>query len=124
MTGKFNLKRAENGKFFFDLEAENGEIIGTSDTYQAKANAQKGIASVKKNAPSRMRFKDPWRGQDGAWYFALKARNGEVILDSRGYVSKDDAEIGISAMQNAADGAITCDLTRSWRKGPGANKRR
>ncbi len=112
MTGKFNLERTQNGDFMFNLEDENGSIIGISGLYKAKANAQKGIAAVRKNAPALMRFKAPWRGQDGKWHFALKARNGEVILDSQGHESKDSAEAGIRAVQRAARDAPTRDLTK------------
>ena len=33
------------------LKAANGEIIGKSEGYKAKASAKKGIASIAKNAP-------------------------------------------------------------------------
>jgi uncharacterized protein YegP (UPF0339 family) len=51
MAGKFVLKRASNGKFHFNLQAANGEIIATSELYESKASAEKGIESVRVNAP-------------------------------------------------------------------------
>ena len=51
MTGKFVLKRSSNGKFHFNLEEGDGEIIITSEDYESKASAQKGIESVRVNAP-------------------------------------------------------------------------
>lgn len=48
---KFELKRAKNGDFFFNLTAKNGQIIASSEMYKSKAAAQNGIASVKENAP-------------------------------------------------------------------------
>ncbi len=50
MTAKFVLKRADNGKYHFDLRAANGEIIATSELYDNKASAEKGIESVRMNA--------------------------------------------------------------------------
>lgn len=51
MAGKFELYTAKNGKFRFRLKAGNGEIIAmSSEDYETKAAAKKGIASIKKNA--------------------------------------------------------------------------
>ena len=33
-------------------DATNGQIIATSEAYESKANALKGIESVKRNAPN------------------------------------------------------------------------
>ena len=111
MAGWFDLKRAKDGQFFFTLVAGNGEIVGKSEMYKAKTSALNGIESVKKNAPDRARFKDPWEGNGGKCYFSLKARNGEVILASQGYSSQSAAEDGIGAVQRAADGAATKDIS-------------
>ena len=50
MPGKFVIKKGTTGKFRFSLQSSNGEIIATSETYNTKAAAQKGIASVKRFA--------------------------------------------------------------------------
>jgi uncharacterized protein YegP (UPF0339 family) len=48
----FQLKVAKNGKFYFTLDARNGEVIGSSQMYASKATRRKGIRSVMANAPS------------------------------------------------------------------------
>lgn len=48
---KFELKKAKNGQFHFNLKAGNGQIIATSEMYMSKAAALNGIESIKKNAP-------------------------------------------------------------------------
>ena len=48
---KFELYQDQAGEYRFRLKARNGQIIATSEGYAAKASAEKGIASVKKNAP-------------------------------------------------------------------------
>lgn len=48
---RFDRKLSTNGKFFFNLKAINGQVIGTSEMYESEANRENGIASVKKNAP-------------------------------------------------------------------------
>ena len=48
---KYELYKDKGGEFRFRLKAANGEIIGKSEGYKAKASAKKGIASIAKNAP-------------------------------------------------------------------------
>lgn len=48
---KYELYQDKAGEFRFCLKARNGEIIGKSEGYKAKASAKKGIASIGKNAP-------------------------------------------------------------------------
>lgn len=48
--GKFVIKKSDAG-YHFVLKAANGEVIATSQVYTTKESCQKGIASVKKNAP-------------------------------------------------------------------------
>ncbi|MDO8389139.1 MAG: DUF1508 domain-containing protein [Actinomycetota bacterium] len=51
MAGKFELYTAKNGKFRFRLKARNGEIIAvSSEDYETRAAAKKGIVSIQKNA--------------------------------------------------------------------------
>ncbi len=50
MAGKFEIKKGSSGKFRFNLKAGNGQIILSSETYETKQSAEKGIESVKKNA--------------------------------------------------------------------------
>ena len=47
----FERKVARNGKPFFVLKAKNGQTIGKSQQYSGNASMEKGIASVKNNAP-------------------------------------------------------------------------
>ena len=110
MAGKFVLKIAKNGETFFSLIAGNGENVGRSETYKAKAGALNGIESVKKNAPNKDRFVVK-EGADGKHYLSLKAGNGEIILSGQGYASHDGALKGAEAIARAADGADTVDET-------------
>jgi uncharacterized protein YegP (UPF0339 family) len=51
MAAKFVLRKGSSGKFHFNLQSANGQVIATSETYESKAAAINGIESVKKNAP-------------------------------------------------------------------------
>ncbi|MFA9290363.1 MAG: YegP family protein [Solirubrobacteraceae bacterium] len=47
---RFDKKIATNDKFFFNLTATNGQIIGKSEMYETAASRDNGVASVIKNA--------------------------------------------------------------------------
>ena len=107
MPGKFELRTARNGKVFFNLKASNGQVILSSEMYDAKASAEKGIVSVKKNAGSDARYERK-KSNQGENYFVLKASNGEPIGRSEMYASARGMENGIrSVMKNAADAAVS-----------------
>lgn len=48
---KYDKKTSSNGKYYFNLKATNGQIIGSSEMYESASGCTNGIASVKKNAP-------------------------------------------------------------------------
>ena len=108
MAGKFVLKTAKTGKVHFNLKASNGQIVLTSEKYESRASAVKGIESVKKNAATDARFERK-KGKDGSAYFVLKASNGEPLGRSEMYKSTSSMENGIASVaKNAAD-SITVD---------------
>jgi len=47
----YERKQTVAGKFMFNLKASNGQIVGTSESYETLAARENGIESVKKNAP-------------------------------------------------------------------------
>ena len=48
---RFDRLESKNGKYYFNLKATNGQIIGTSQMYESAASRDNGIASVTANAP-------------------------------------------------------------------------
>ena len=48
---RFEKRTSSNGKFYFNLKATNGQIIGTSEMYESEASCDNGIDSVMRNAP-------------------------------------------------------------------------
>lgn len=48
--GAFELKVALNGKHYFVLKASNGQVIGQSQMYANRINAEGGVAAVKRYA--------------------------------------------------------------------------
>ena len=110
MAGAFELRQTNNGQFMFNLKAANGEIILTSQSYETKANAEDGIASVRASAPIDGRF-ERRKATDGEHYFVLKSANEQVIGRSELYVSASAVENGVASVQRNAPGADTRDLT-------------
>jgi len=47
----FVRKTAKDGSPYFNLKSGNGQVVGTSEMYSSKSAMEKGIASVKTNAP-------------------------------------------------------------------------
>lgn len=48
---RFERTETKNGKCRFNLKASNGQVIGTSETYESASARDNGIRSVAKNAP-------------------------------------------------------------------------
>ena len=49
---RYERKETSNGRPMFNLRAKNNQVIGTSEIYETVAAREKGIESVKANAPN------------------------------------------------------------------------
>ena len=118
--GKFIIKETKTG-IKFDLKANNGEVIATSEVYASEASCRMGIASVIKNAPIANIEDQTAEGYDaqkhpkfeiytdkaGEFRFRLKATNGQIIAVSEGYKAMRSCKNGIASVQkNAVDSPI------------------
>jgi uncharacterized protein YegP (UPF0339 family) len=104
--GKFVISTRKSGEFQFNLKANNGQIILTSEGYSSKAACENGIASVKTNSTNEERFEKK-SSSNGKPYFVLKANNGQVIGSSEIYESEGARDNGISSvMANAPDASV------------------
>ena len=109
MPGKFELKVAKDGQFYFHLKAMNGQIILASEMYKAKASALNGIESVKTNSTHEGRF-DKLTSKNGKFYFVLKAGNGQVVGNSEMYESESARENGIESVKKNGPDAPTVEV--------------
>lgn len=48
--GRYDRLESKSGKPYFNLKANNGQIIGASEMYESVSARENGIESVKKNA--------------------------------------------------------------------------
>jgi uncharacterized protein len=102
----FKLSQGKSGKFHFTLHAKNQQVVLTSETYNTRAAAVNGVASVKKNAASRGSF-ETRTAKNGKSYFVLLAKNGEVIGQSQMYAHRSSAYTGIKSVMANAPAAKT-----------------
>ncbi len=108
MAGKFEIKAGKTGKFRFNLKASNGQIVLSSEAYESRSAAVKGITSVKKNAGNDKRFERK-TAKDGSAYFVMKAANGEPIGKSEMYKTTKSMENGIASVGKNAPEAPVVD---------------
>jgi uncharacterized protein YegP (UPF0339 family) len=117
----FEVIEASNGDYYFNLKAQNGEVIGTSQLYASKSNAERGARTVRalvrlanqelreQAAPRRERF-ELFKGEDGQSYFHLRAGNGEILLGSQAYTATSSAKKGVASVQNNGKSAARFDV--------------
>ena len=118
--GKFVVKTVKTG-FMFNLKADNGEVIATSEVYTTERACNAGIASVQKNAPIAAiedqtvagfeKQKHPkfelYTDKKGEFRYRLKATNGQIIAVGEAYKAKKSCLGGVeSVRKNAANGKI------------------
>ncbi|MGB4845855.1 MAG: YegP family protein [Ferruginibacter sp.] len=108
--GKFIISTRSNGEFQFNLKADNGQVILTSEGYAAKSGCSNGIESVKKNSQDSSNFERKV-AKNGKHYFNLKAGNGQIIGSSQMYESEDGMVNGLASVLKNAHNADIVDET-------------
>ena len=117
--GRFVIRNVPSG-VKFDLRAENGEVIASSEVYSSLAACRRGIESVRKCAATgRMEdlTDDPvacanpkfqlFSDRSELFRFRLCSRNGKIIAGSEAYTTKAACLAGIqSVIHNAPDATI------------------
>lgn len=130
--GKYVISRNPKGKYHFDLLAANSEIILSSQMYQARKGALKGIRSVVKNAPKapvldstdkkakpvgNPKFEIK-KAKNGEVYFELIAANGQPIGISETYKTMVACKNGIKSVKTNAKSAIDKPAKPATKKAP------
>ena len=118
--GKFVVKQVKTG-IMFNLKANNGQVIATSEIYNSDAACRNGIESVRKNAPiapienqtvegyqveKHPKF-EVYLDKAGEYRFRLKATNGQIIAVGESYKALSSCLNGIESVKtNAPDAEI------------------
>ncbi len=103
--GYFELFKGADDQFYFHLQAGNYEILLASEGYQGRTGALNGILSVLDNGGLSSRYK-VFEGNDGQFYVNLKARNGQIIGSSEGYVTAQGANHAVQASISSVAGYL------------------
>jgi uncharacterized protein YegP (UPF0339 family) len=104
---QFRVQQAADGEWYFDLRAGNGQTIATSELYVSEANVNRAVTAVVQlvtaanvsDAMPEAKFQ-VFRGFDGAYYFHLRADNGEIVLQSQPYTRRASAVAGTQSVWN------------------------
>lgn len=110
-----SIKKVNTG-IMFNLKADSGQVIATSEVYTTAASCKNGIESVRRNAPIAALEDQTVEGfaaakcpkfeiyvdNAGEFRFRLKATNGEIIAASEGYKAKESCENGIQSVRENA----------------------
>ena len=118
--GKFVVKQVKTG-IMFNLKANNGQVIATSEIYNSDAACRNGIESVRKNAPiapienqtvegfqveKHPKF-EVYLDKAGEYRFRLKATNGQIIAVGESYKALSSCLNGIESIKtNAPDAEV------------------
>jgi uncharacterized protein len=104
---RYELNAAADGRWYFNLRAVNGQVIATSQLYTTKQHAETAIFAIEQivaktielgNAPTGAPRVVVFKGLDSRYYFHVRAKNGEIVLQSQSYSSKSAAEKGVSSV--------------------------
>lgn len=123
-NGKFDIRRAKDGRYFFSLYASNYAVIAYSQIYSSSSAAMTGIRSVIANAAKTpiedTTVKKPitkpfpkWEiyiDKAGEYRFRLYAQNGLCVCHSaHGYTTKGGCKGGIESIIRFASEAASID---------------
>lgn len=108
--GKFVITIRKNGEFQFNLKADNGQVILSSEGYSSKSGCQNGIESVRVNSQDESRF-ERITASNGKFRFNLKAANNQVIGSSEMYEGMPGRDNGIQSVMRNAPSADVVDET-------------
>jgi len=95
--GNFVIKKGTNGEFFFNLLADDSQIILTSRMYSSKSSCFNGIDLVRNCC-----LFDSYEHKQTAGnkhYFILKASDGQIVGNSELYDSKTGMGRGIESVR-------------------------
>jgi uncharacterized protein YegP (UPF0339 family) len=89
---RFHVFLGKDGRHYFSLYAQNGEIVLQSQGYDTEASALNGAFSVADNGPKAANWRvQPASGDGTSYYLSLVSANGQVIATSEVYTSQSNA---------------------------------
>ncbi len=87
---RFDVFTGNDGRFYWNLHAGNGEIVLSSQGYSTEAAAYNGAFAVADRGTNADSY-DVKQSADGGYYFNVKAGNGRIIGTSEVYSTHSNA---------------------------------
>lgn len=92
------VEAGSNG-FRFNLHAQNGQVVLSSESYTSQAAAWNGAFAIQDAAALEGSFTVK-TATDNRFYFTLTAENGQVVGVSQLYTTKTAAQAGITSVKS------------------------
>ncbi len=116
--GKYVIRKSKVG-FYFNVEASNGQVIATAQSYKSKPSCKAAIVALKKvaNAPiedltvkDAPRFSNPkwqvYQDRKNEFRFRLVASNGNNLIWGEGYSTMQSCKAGVLSVQQNVNSEI------------------
>ena len=85
--------------FHFNLHANNGQVVLSSESYTSKAAAWNGAFAIKDASALAGSFAIK-TSTDNRFYFTLTAENGQIVGTSQMYTTKSAATAGVASVKS------------------------
>jgi Uncharacterized conserved protein len=105
---KFVIKTGKHHQFFFDLKADNGEVIITSDAFHTKAACNSGIEALKAVVRDDNKF-ERMKAATEHYYFIIKGANGKQIAKSVLFPTPAERNAAIKSIEAEAHDAVVAE---------------
>lgn len=99
--GQFEVLSGGNHQYYYNLKADNGQVILTSHRHATIEGCLRAIDSVKKHSAYDSQF-DRKNAMDSKFYFNLKSFSNEIIGVSKMYNSGETRDRDIEAVKKNA----------------------
>lgn len=98
---KFVIKKISENNFQFHLETDDGQILLNSDCHNSRADCEKTIQSIRKNAEGNAHY-DRKLSTKGSFFFQLRDYQGQTVGISTLYDNYLSRENGIRSVKMTA----------------------
>lgn len=102
---KFIIRTGKHHQFFFDLKAENGDVLITSEAFHTKAACNTVIESLKAVAKDDNKY-ERMKAATEHYYFIIKGGNGKQIAKSVLFPTPADRNAAIKSVEAEGHDAV------------------
>ena len=111
VTGKWLIKEKGEGEFVAYLQANNKEIMLTSETYSSADGAKKGIATIQKNAADENNF-TYYCDKNKNYFFKLKTPQNRFLCAGATYPNKSSCLKSIESVRKFIDSPVSDEVEK------------